>query len=175
MVIFLTLALLTSCNNTATTKTATTKSITEREGAPDVHNVESSDLQMNKAILEANLNMANFKKALLSENDDYQNFSIKQKFDTQDGGGEHIWIQEIKIIDTNYFGTVSNQPLHVDAIKFGDAIKVDKNKISDWMYLDKGVVQGAYTVRLLRNEMTEEERKQFDIELFAFFFGHFIS
>ena len=148
---------MTSCNEI-------TKSKTEREGNPDVHNVESSDVRMNNAIGNANNTIDEFKKALQSENSDYEYFTLKQKFETSDGGGEHIWINDIKLVDSNYFGIIGNEPVDVKEISYGDSIKVTKTDISDWMYFDKGVVKGGYTIRALRDGMSSEERKQFDIE-----------
>ncbi len=46
----------------------------------------------------------------------------------------------------------------------GDTITVDKNRISDWMYFDKGIVKGGFTIKVLRDQMTEEEQKLYDFE-----------
>jgi len=148
---------LSSCNEI-------TKSKTEREGEPDVHNVESSDLRMNTAILEANNSIDIFKEAVMSLNSDYEYFTLKQKFDTPDGGGEHIWIQEVTIRNSDYFGIIGNEPVNVNDISLGDSIMVDKEKISDWMFFDKGITRGGYTIKVLRDGMSEEERNQFDLQ-----------
>ena len=34
--------------------------------------------------------------------------------------------------------------------------------ITDWMYVDKGILQGGYTIKLIRNRMSKEERAKFD-------------
>lgn len=143
-----------SCNQNEKDKVA-------REGEPDVYNIEISDSKMNDAIKEAKKSINLFYLALTSDNPDYENFILKQKFDTPKGV-EHIWIQNITLVDSNYIGTIGNTPIDIIGVNLGDTIIVDKNNISDWMYLDKGIVKGGFTIKTLRNEMKEDERKQFD-------------
>ncbi len=49
-------------------------------------------------------------------------------------------------------------------VKFGDKVFVDIDNLSDWMYYDKNIVKGAFTVKVLRKNMTYEEKKQMDSE-----------
>lgn len=136
---------------------------TEREGEPDVYNVEESNSQMNNAIKEANAKINDFKVALESKNPDYEFFAIKQRFETS-GGGEHMWIQDIKMVNSDFVGILGNEPLETNEVKIGDSIKIDKSRISDWMYFDKGIVKGAYTIRVLRDELSPGDKKTFDYE-----------
>lgn len=85
------------------------------------------------------------------------------RFDTPKGG-EHIWIDEVTFIENNYFGVVDNLPESTTEVHLGDTIQIDKSRISDWMYLEKGKLYGGYTVRVLRKRMTPAEQKQFDKE-----------
>ena len=63
-----------------------------------------------------------------------------------------------------YFGIVGNDPVKNTEIKLGDYVEVDLNKISDWMFTDKNIVKGAYTVKVMRKSMSEEELKEMDEE-----------
>ena len=64
----------------------------QRDGEPDVVLVETEDNEMNTAIESAKKTFkSDFHQALLSKNPNFSNFTIKQKFDTPSGGGEHIW------------------------------------------------------------------------------------
>lgn len=36
--------------------------------------------------------------------------------------------------------------------------------ISDWMYIEDGYLVGGYTTRVIRDRMTEEERKKHDAQ-----------
>ncbi|MFI8378671.1 DUF2314 domain-containing protein [Leeuwenhoekiella sp. NPDC079379] len=147
---------LTCCAQSSTNKTV-------REGEPDIYSVNDADTAMNDAIKKANKNFEHFEKAIASKKPKYEYFSIKQRFDISTGG-EHIWIQDIKIKNGNYIGVVGNEPVNTNEVRLGETITIDKSKISDWMFFDNGIAQGAYTIKVLRDQMTEEERAIFDSE-----------
>lgn len=147
---------LVGCNSNQTTKT-------ERDGQPTIYNVPNNDDEMNDAILKANQTLNNFNLALNSGNTDFNYFALKTRFNTSTGG-EHIWITDITFKDNKYFGVIDNLPEYTTEVKIGDTIEIENNNISDWMYIDNQKLRGGYTIRLLRNRMTEQERKQFDTE-----------
>ena len=62
----------------------------ERDGEPDVVNVASENVAMNRAIEEANITLSNFKIAIQSNNKNYYGFTLKQKFKDADDNSEHI-------------------------------------------------------------------------------------
>lgn len=135
----------------------------QREGEPDVIFVENQDNEMNAAIENAKKTFkTDFHQALLSKNPNFSNFVIKQRFDTPDGGGEHMWIGDIVFDKGKYHGIVQNEPMQPLDVKLGDEVVVNIENLSDWMYYDKNVVKGAYTVKVLRKTMTDEEKKQMD-------------
>lgn len=136
-----------------------------REGNPAVVLVEPEDNEMNIAIETAKKTFkTNFHQALLSKNPNFSNFVVKQRFDTSDGGGEHIWIGDIIFDNGKYHGVVQNEPVNLANIKLGDEVVVNVDHLSDWMYYDKNFVKGAFTVKVLRKTMTDEERRQMDSE-----------
>ena len=136
----------------------------KRVGEPDVVFFDDSDRDMNNAVDLAKNTFHDFEKAILSDNLDYSNFTIKQRFATEDGNGEHIWIREIEYEDGRYFGIVDNVPVSLKQIQVEDTIEVSKKDISDWMYYDKNIVKGAYTVKVLRKQMSDEEKRIMDAE-----------
>lgn len=133
----------------------------EREGEPTIYGVKSEDEEMNAAILQANETLDDFKKGLLDPTAD--SHALKVKF-SNEKGIEHMWIGDIVYKDGQYSGILNNEPEYVTEYKSGDKIEVDASKISDWMYLVNGKLHGGYTLRVLRNRMTDEERKQLDEE-----------
>lgn len=136
----------------------------EREGEPDVLYVESVDDEMNLAIAKAKETFPEFEKAFQENNPNFENFTIKQKFKTSNGGGEHIWIGDLKFKNGKYFGVVQNVPVDVKQIKLGDSIEVSLPNMSDWMYYNKNFVRGGYTIKVLRKHMTDDEKKEMDAE-----------
>lgn len=138
--------------------------VVKRENEPDVHLLEGEDVEMNEAIENAQKTLFKFKNAITSENPDYYNFALKQRFNTDDNGGEHIWISYVEYYDDKYFGIVDGKPISTTEVKFGDTIVVKFQNITDWMYFDKNIVKGAYTTKVLRKRMTKEEREKMDKE-----------
>lgn len=74
----------------------------ERDGEPDVLNVA-----MNRAIEEANITLSNFKTAIQSNNKNYYGFTLKQKFKDADDNSEHIWIQDITMLNLKVLLAIS--------------------------------------------------------------------
>jgi len=127
--------------------------------------VETEDDEMNAAIANAKSTFnKDFHTALLSKNPNFSNFAIKQRFELPDGAGEHIWIGEIEFKKGKYLGVIQNEPYENIGVKLGDSVQINIDNLSDWMYYDKNIVKGAYTVKVLRKTMSEEELKQMDSE-----------
>lgn len=146
-----------SCNNQDNKKIA-------REGEPDVTLLTDDDKEMNDVIKLAQSSYPTFLSALENkDSNSCHSFQIKMRFD-HPGGGEHIWIDDITIKDKEITGVIANEPVFVASLKLGDTVKIDKTRISDWLYYRDNTAQGGYTIRLLRKRMSPEERSQFDVE-----------
>jgi len=133
----------------------------ERENQPAIYDVEGSDKEMNTAIENANQTLADFNTALL--NPEIEVKSLKVKFQNETDA-EHIWLSNVEFKNGQYIGVLDNEPEYVKDYKLGDTVTVENKNISDWMYIENGKLFGGYTIRVLRNRMSESERKQFDAE-----------
>ncbi|CAC9972874.1 YegJ family protein [Flavobacterium panici] len=133
----------------------------ERENEPAIYGVESEDKEMNAAIEKANQTLNDFNIGL--SNPKAQSQALKVAF-TDSNGTEHMWVGNVEFNNGKYSGILNNDPEFVTEYKAGDKIDIDSSKISDWMYLENGKLFGGYTIKVLRNRMTDEERKQFDAE-----------
>lgn len=138
--------------------------VVKRENEPDIHLLKSEDKEMNSAIENAQKSLYKFKEAIKGENPNYYNFALKERFMTDDGGGEHIWISEIQCYEEKFYGIVDGKPISTKQVKFGDTIEVNFKNITDWMYFDKDIVKGAFTTRVLRKRMSKEEVNAMDTE-----------
>ncbi|MEQ1555004.1 MAG: DUF2314 domain-containing protein [Ferruginibacter sp.] len=136
---------------------------TEREGDPNLYSTPSDDSEMNEAISNAKNSLNRFGTALGSNKYDTSTFALKVKFPTKTGA-EHIWATSITIKNGEYFGVVDNLPDLTTKVKYGDKIKLVKEDITDWMFSDNGILQGGYTIKLIRSRMTKEEKDNFDTE-----------
>jgi len=131
----------------------------------DIYSVAEEDPSMNLAIDKAKQTIAEFDKALKTGNPLYDAFAIKKRYNSPDGGGEHMWIGGISIENGNYKGVVNNDAEKTTEVKYGDTVIVRKDEITDWMYLDNNVLKGGYTIREIRNQLNKEDRIKMDKEL----------
>ncbi len=135
----------------------------ERKGEPNIYSTPGDDQEMNEAIASARNTLEQFKVALESNSYDTSKFALKVRFKTATGA-EHIWVTSIIFHNGDYFGLVDNLPNLATQVKLGEKYKIEMKDITDWMYVDKGVLQGGYTIKLLRNRMSQAERVKFDTE-----------
>lgn len=138
--------------------------IVKRDNEPDVHILPGEDNDMNIAIEKAQNSLYQFKQAIESRNPDYYNFALKERFAAADSSYEHIWMSEVQYSDHKFYGIVDGDPISTTEVKLGDTIEINPQNITDWMYIDKNIVKGAYTTRVLRKRISKEEREQMDKE-----------
>ena len=136
----------------------------DTQNEPTIYNVEEDDSEMNKAIEKAKQTLDSFDYAYKNYTRVFTFFSLKKKFE-ENGNVEHIWIGNIQKFDNGkYIGVIDNLPEKIKNVKLGDTVEIDKKDVSDWMYIKNSELHGGYTIRLLRERMSEEERKKFDSE-----------
>jgi len=133
-----------------------------REGEPDIARIEGDDSEMNNAIEKANQTFSQFDDALNSNDTSLIALAIKMRFNTPEGNGEHIWLTDITKKGDQFYGVIGNEPNSTTEVKLGDTILISNAKISDWMYIQNGKLKGGYTIRVLRDQLSEEEKKAFD-------------
>jgi len=133
----------------------------ERKGEPTIYSTPADDEEMNEAIATARNTLGQFRVALESNSYDTSKFALKVRFNTATGA-EHIWATSITFHDGCYFGIIDDLPNLATQVKLGEKYKIEIKDITDWMYIDKGVLQGGYTIKLIRKRMPQEERAKFD-------------
>lgn len=158
------LPLFFSCTNNQSTKNLNSDKL-GLDTTNEIYYVASEDTSMNSAINIARKTISELDKALTIRNPSYSDFAVKKKFKTANGGGEHMWIAGISLVNGNYKGFINNDPESTQEIKYGDTVIVQKSEITDWMYLDNYILKGGYTIREIRNKLTNEDRIKMDKEL----------
>ena len=82
--------------------------------------------------------------------------------DSSESDGEHMWV-ELKESDGSQFkGILLSSPAWLKSVKGGDEVEFGTSDVTDWFYVEDGKAVGAYTVRLLRTRMSDEERAAHD-------------
>ncbi len=81
---------------------------------------------------------------------------------TDGTNSEHIWLSDVVFDGKIFKGTIGNEPLDVKTISFGDQTEVFPTEISDWMIIENNKLKGGYTIRVLRDSMSDNDKAKFD-------------
>jgi uncharacterized protein YegJ (DUF2314 family) len=123
--------------------------------------VKSEDPGMTAAIAKAQDTLVNFKVALAKPPPNSSRFAVKVGFPygTQNDR-EHIWLKDPTFSYDKVTGTVINQPVDVKDLKFGQTVTAPVKDVSDWMYVQGQAMRGGFTMRVLLDKMTPDERQK---------------
>ena len=94
-------------------------------------------------------------------------FMVKASFAADPGSdvdGEQLWIEDVSIEGDAIEGRVANDPTYIARLNFGDTVSLSRDDVSDWYYVDNGLLVGGHTLRVFRARMTAEARAKFDAE-----------
>lgn len=138
-------------------------SVTSREGEPDIYHLVSDDKEMNDAIIKAKSTFDDFLEIFENRKSNGYYYSIKMAFETE-AEIEHIWLVDLKEKKKKLYGRIGNVPEYATHLVLNEEVEIDENWISDWFYIKDGKLVGGYTIRLIRNRMSVEEREQFDYQ-----------
>ncbi len=137
-------------------------SIKDKIENDEVIGFRSDDEAMNAAIVKAKNSLNQFVQAVEKPQEGYEAFALKIAYDTPDKSLEHIWVGNISYQNGQFTGVVSNSPVSTKEVALGDTVVIDKQNISDWMYLDKGILRGGYTIRAMRDQLSGSEKEEFN-------------
>jgi uncharacterized protein YegJ (DUF2314 family) len=76
--------------------------------------------------------------------------------------GEHMWVRGIEYDGKTITGILADRPRHIRSVRGGQSASFPLERLSDWFYVEDGKAVGAFTVRLLRTRMTDEQRRAHD-------------
>jgi uncharacterized protein YegJ (DUF2314 family) len=124
-----------------------------------------NDADMNAAIQKAKDTVLDeFVPALQNVKPEQTGHAIK--YPVSDGKqGEHMWLRPVSFDGKNFSGRIANIPQLVKNVRMGQKVTVAPAQISDWMYVDNGRLVGGFTIRVMRDKMSAQEREEKDKEL----------
>jgi len=122
--------------------------------------VKSEDPGMAAAIAKARDTLGTFKTALAAPPPHTERYAVKVGFPYGKDNREHIWMREPKFTEATVSGKIMNEPVDVPDLKFGQDVTAPAADISDWMYVENGVLRGGYTMRVLLDKMAPEEKQK---------------
>lgn len=116
-----------------------------------------ADSAMNGAIEQARRTMSEFETVLKNPDSTQKNFAVKVAL-PHSAGVEHIWLAKPEMETDSVVGTVETMPMYVKTVTAGQRVRIDRDVISDWMYMENGKLRGGYTMRIALDELPEKER-----------------
>lgn len=126
----------------------------------NVYQINSDDKEMNEAIERARKSIDDFISRLNSYAGGGENFELKARFE-ENGENEHLWLKNLSYENGFFKGVIANNPVILREYTYGQDVFVPLKDVTDWMIIDNGVMKGGYTIKVLLNNMSEEERKAF--------------
>ena len=135
-----------------------------QDSRPEVIRIGVDDPLTARAINEARKTAGQLVQAFRTRGAAQRDFRFKILV-AERGLVEQYWVALESADEHGFTGTISNHPGDITSVKFGQRVTVPAREISDWMYVDNGVLKGGYSVRLMRDRLQPEERQEFEREM----------
>ncbi len=118
---------------------------------------------MDRAVRMARRRLRIFVTALNHPGPGQRDFEVKKPF-VQGDRVEHIWLSHVTCSGRRFCGRVDNTPQEIKGLKLGMRVSVNPDEITDWMFVDNGKLVGGYTIRVLYEGLSPDEKKNFEKE-----------
>tara|TARA_R110002096_G_scaffold67332_9_gene163372 strand:+ start:5752 stop:6162 length:411 start_codon:yes stop_codon:yes gene_type:complete len=132
----------------------------------DVDPISSDDEEINAAMDHARDTFADFVATSQDTETEGTGFLAKVRIGEGDVF-EDLWVNGIKAEEDGFSGIVNEAPMKLQKVEALEEVRFTENQIVDWQYFADGKIVGAFTTRVERGRMTEEERTEHD-ELYPF-------
>ncbi len=86
----------------------------------------------------------------------------EQRCASNDPKVEHMWVGDVDFDGRYITGQLLNKPNWLKAHRKGEQVSLTVDQISDWMYVCRNKVYGAYTVQVMRSRMNAPELEAHD-------------
>ena len=127
---------------------------------PECFQIKSDDPEMAANVVQARKTVHVFIAALQHPKKSQHDFQVKKPF-VRDGMIEHLWLSDVTFKGGRIHGRVDNKPREIIGLKMGDRVSVNPNEITDWAFVDNGVLVGGRTIRVLFHNLPPERRQDF--------------
>jgi uncharacterized protein YegJ (DUF2314 family) len=130
---------------------------------PERFHIKADDAEMANSVQRARRTVRTFIAAVQHPTATQRDFEVKKPF-AHEGVLEHLWLSEVTFSGGRFHGKVDNHPRNIPGVKMGDRVSVNPNEITDWAFVDKGILVGGYTIRVLFNELSPERKQALQTE-----------
>ena len=131
-----------------------------RRGFSNVVDVRADDPGMLEAIATARRTSPQF-LAWLDAHPEDDSLALKAALPATSGSVEHVWMIGIRREGTDALsGTIENVTSTLAGHTTGDRVTVKIDEITDWKYIEDGVMQGGHTIRFFLAQMPRKQRER---------------
>ena len=109
---------------------------------------------MDEAVAIARSRVGEFVEVLGSG--DADSFSVKAPIVDGDGT-EHFWLNDVVLEGDVFQGVIANEPGIVGNVEMGQPWSIDREEISDWMFVRGNMIHGGFTIDPLLGSMPDED------------------
>lgn len=124
--------------------------------------VDPDDSELNAAKEKARATIDQFFRIRKKQGDAFDGLLKVYFVDDDVDDGEHMWVSVSESEGDQHKGTLLSRPAWLKNVSMGDSVEFETSDVSDWLAVEDGVAVGAYTVKLLRSRMSDEERASHD-------------
>jgi uncharacterized protein YegJ (DUF2314 family) len=121
-----------------------------------------ADQRMNTAIEQARALLPVFMEEFRAAPEQSRGaFTIKVALPTSAGSREHIWAGDLRFEGRQLVGSLINDPYDLPGLTLGSRVEIADADISDWSILTPDGVYGAFTSRVMIDDMPPAEAAQY--------------
>ncbi len=85
-------------------------------------------------------------------------YAVKKPFEHANGV-EHMWLVDVKVVDTGFEGLLDNDPRDAKDAVSGQRYTVARDELTDWNIIDEqGRIWGGYTIRAVLGQLPADQR-----------------
>lgn len=124
----------------------------------DVLVFSPQDATMNDAMVHGNKTIDTFLNEFNNRKEGQDRFSVKVKLGNRTHT-EYLWLDELNFeTEKMVTGRLLNTPYKIENLNAGDSVSAHIDKIVDWSYVDNGYLIGGFTLRVMFEEYSEEQK-----------------
>ena len=147
----------------AISQPAVAESLRDKARDGSVAVIPDGDPAMAEAVRKARKTLPIFIEASRHPKPDTMAYAVKIGLGPA-GHQEFFWLSPFTVEGDEVSGQLDNTPETIEGYKKGDTVKLPLGRVTDWMYIDHGAMEGNYSACALLVHEGADERAAFERE-----------